>query len=416
MGCSHSINSTLTLKSNTKRDKWTIINDDGQVINFRDFIIPWKDYAIDYELKEENVIGYNNDDLSLSDLICNICFNILNNPKCCSSKAHSHFFCKKCIDEFMEKSQSQNCPVCRQHFENINNNNIKELLYKLNFKCLYNDQGCKEIISYLNYSEHLKVCRYSTKTIFMCQVDRFYYSLNNFEKCHFVGNYEEIIVHFKNHELKQFHCAFCSKIISRLNSKDHYQNNCNIEIINERNGYKHLKKKDDSFGIYYYLSGEKFKGSLNGYGQYYYLNGNQYEGEMANGYVDGYGTLYSFNGDKYEGEFKYDMNGCGICIYSNGEKYEGKWKYNQKHGIGKLYKKNNELYYGEFKKDIIEGYGIYIYSNGEKYEGEWKNNVKEGYGVFYTIKGKKIIGKWKNDKLLKTIPIKKDKLKDFFDS
>ena len=413
MGCSQEPK-TLILNAKKNKDKWIIINDNEHEINIYRYILPMKDYELDYELKEENVVGYDNDNDKLIDLICPICLNILNHPKSCSSNVHSHSFCKKCINKFM--ATSNKCPLCKQNFENINNDKINEILYKMNFKCIYNAKGCGEIINYLNYSEHLKVCQYSIKTLYECQVDRFYYSLNNFDKCHFIGNYDEMINHFKFHEIKLMNCAFCSEIISRINSKEHYQNKCNIEILNERNGYKHIKKKDDSFGIYYFISGEKFKGSLNGWGQYYYLNGNQYEGEMINGYVDGYGKLYSFNGDKFEGEFKYDMNGYGICIYSNGEKYEGKWKYSQKNGIGKLYKKNKEIYYGEFKKDKIEGYGIYIYSNGEKYEGEWKNNVREGYGILYKLKGIKIIGKWKNNKLLKTIRINKDKLKSFFDA
>ena len=46
---------------------------------------------------EENVI---NKDNKFLDLICPICYNVLNDPKCCSSKKNYHYFCKQCIDAY----------------------------------------------------------------------------------------------------------------------------------------------------------------------------------------------------------------------------------------------------------------------------------------------------------------------------
>ena len=382
MGCT-------TCKTEKKGNSLT--NSDNKRVMIYDYITLLEDYELNYELIQDNSVGINED--NLDELICPICLNILRDPKCCSSNDNSHSFCKICIEKYMEKSK--NCPSCRQNFEYKNNDKINKLLYKLNFKCIYNDKGCKEIISYLNYQNHLQNCQYR-ECFYECQVDKYYYSFNNFRKCNYKGNMKTMIDHFDNCEFSYVNCMFCSKIITRIKAKEHYQKECNVEIVIEKNGYNHFKKKDGSYGKYNYLNGDIFIGCLNGYGRFFYSNGNRYEGEMVNGYVDGYGRLYSVNGNIYEGEFKYDMNGYGTCLYLNGEKYEGKWKYGQKDGIGMLYKKNNELYLGEFHKDKMEGYGIYKYSNGEKYEGQWKNNVKEGYGVFYQLKGKKIIGKWKN--------------------
>ena len=79
------------------------------------------------------VDNYNN------DLICQICFNILNNPIKCSSKNNSHSFCKECIDKYLEKYNC--CPICKNKFEyKISNENIKKL-NTLNFKCIFQNEG-----------------------------------------------------------------------------------------------------------------------------------------------------------------------------------------------------------------------------------------------------------------------------------
>ena len=379
-------------------------------IKIDDFISPLEENE-QKTYKEENIIQYYDD---LIDLTCPICLNILNNPIYCSSNTNSHSFGKECIDIYM-KSNSK-CPICKKNFEYKTNNKRNEILYKICFECPNKDNGCEEIISYLNYFNHIKECKYR-KVLYECQIDKYNYTHNDFEKCLYKGTYKEINEHFNKCELSLVKCVFCTHEFLKIHSKEHYQKYCNIEIKNYNNIYKCIKTKNGSFCKFSYNDGDIYKGALNGFGQYFCTNGDKYEGEIKKNSREGYGIQYFSDGISiYEGEFKYNyINGCGIFIYSNGVKYEGEWKNNKKDGYGTLYDKN-VLYYGEFKKDKIEGYGICIYSNGEKYEGEWKNNCKEGFGVLYHVNGNKTIGKWRNDKLLINFRLKEDLLNRLFSS
>ena len=87
----------------------------------------------------ENIINKKN----IEDLICPICFNILNNPISCSDKKNSHSFCEECIDTFLEDNNK--CPICKLTFEYEINYNLHNELNNLSFKCLFKNNGCEEI-------------------------------------------------------------------------------------------------------------------------------------------------------------------------------------------------------------------------------------------------------------------------------
>lgn len=251
--------------------------------------------------------------------------------------------------------KSDKCPICQQKFEYKENSQINKALYKLNFKCFFEKDGCKKIINYLDYFNHVKNCIYRNY-LYECHASKYNLVNLNYEKCHFIGNYKEIERHFQNHEMEKIICIFCSEPYLRINSKEHFEKNCEIETVDYKNGYKYIRYKDDSFGIYNYINGDKFKGSFNGYGIYYYANGEKYEGKMKNKSREGYGIYYYLNGDRYEGnwEFHY-INGFGIKYYSNGEKYIGQWKYNKRDGYGKYYYLNGVIYKGLWKDDQKTG-------------------------------------------------------------
>ena len=78
------------------------------------------------------------------DFICPICHYILNNPISCSDKENSHSFCKKCIDNYLEKNY--NCPTCKLNFEYKENNEINNELKILLFNCMFKNEGCNYII------------------------------------------------------------------------------------------------------------------------------------------------------------------------------------------------------------------------------------------------------------------------------
>ena len=317
------------------------------------YINPITNYDLKY-YSEDNLINdnkYKNKDENDINIICPICLNILNNPKCCSSKTNSHSFCKECIDINLKKNNK--CPMCQQKFEYKTNSLINNVLYKLKFKCCFEKNGCKQIINYLDYFNHAKNCNYKIY-YYECHINK--YNLNNlqYEECKYRADYKEMEKHFKNHEMEKVKCIFCHKSYLRINSQEHFEKNCEIETVDYKNGYKFIRYKNDKFGIYNFMNGDKLIGSFYGYGIYYYVNGEKYMGEMKNKSREGFGLYYYLNGDIYEGNWEYHyINGFGIKYYSNGEKYEGEWKYNKR-----------------------DGFGTYFYLNGVISKGFWKDDKK----------------------------------------
>ena len=71
-----------------------------------------------YYFNPDNLIGQE----IKEELICPICFYILNNPISCSDKNNSHSFCKECIDNYLKENNK--CPTCKLKFEYKVNNEI----------------------------------------------------------------------------------------------------------------------------------------------------------------------------------------------------------------------------------------------------------------------------------------------------
>ena len=77
------------------------INDKKEEINDKNLY--FKKYIKQNEIKlyrQEDLIDQEN----IDNLICPICFCILNEPKCCSDKKNSHSFCKNCINECLKNN------------------------------------------------------------------------------------------------------------------------------------------------------------------------------------------------------------------------------------------------------------------------------------------------------------------------
>ena len=88
----------------------------------------------------ENLIDIVN--INIENLICPICYYILDNPQSCSEGINSHSFCKKCIDLYLIINNG--CPICKVSFEYKINNEINNLLNKLSFKCILIKKGVKK--------------------------------------------------------------------------------------------------------------------------------------------------------------------------------------------------------------------------------------------------------------------------------
>ena len=284
---------------------------------------------------KDNVIGKDN----IEDLICPICFYVLKNPISCSSNKNAHSFCKECIDHYLNENDNDKCPICKLKFEYKNNNELIDSLNKLSFECFFKKEGCKDILSYSEYLNHINICKYNNNIQYKCNIKKYNYNKKEFEICGYIGNKIKIEQHFKKCGLIKFNCLFCNKFFLQMDIEEHVTNKCKIIFEKYANGDKYF--------------GEKSNNLKEGYGIYFYSNGGEYEGQFKNDMKEGFG-IDNTNEDYYIGEFKKGLReGYGIVYYSEEIRYEG-----------------------EFKNDKKEGYGIDYYSNGDRYEGEFKNNKK----------------------------------------
>ena len=131
-----------------------------------------------YHINKDNYISSNIDIFSYNsnnvvenqniiDLICPICFNLLKYPISCSSNNICHTFCKECIDKYLIEKKT--CPICKQNFEYKENIEIEKILKKINFKCLFQKEGCTKIMKYSEYLNHIKECEFKN-IIYECQI------------------------------------------------------------------------------------------------------------------------------------------------------------------------------------------------------------------------------------------------------
>ena len=336
-------------------------------IDFKTFL-KYNNIILSYN--PENIIDKKNKE----DLICYICYNILNNPISCSDKTNSHSFCKECIDIFLKDNNK--CPLCKLKFEYKINNNLKNELNNLSFKCPFKNEGCNEILFYSEYLNHIINCKYNNIQ-YECNVNKYDYKTKKFKNCGYLGNKNEIGKHFKLCGLTEYKCIFCQEKILKINIEDHFKYKCIFRICHYYNGDIYI--------------GELLNNKREGFGIYYYHNGNRYEGEWKNDNKDGIGIFYFSNGDRYEGELKNDKReGMGIYYYFDGERYEGEWKNDKTEGMGIYYYFDGDRYEGEWKNDNKDGIGILYFFNGDRYEGEWKNGFYEGYGILYSSFGWKV--------------------------
>ena len=320
---------------------------------------------------------YNQDNLinkgNIDDLICPICFFILKDPVSCSEKNNAHSFCKHCITKFL--SNNNKCPICKLTFEYKSNNQLKNILNKLLFKCVFNNVGCNNILSYSEYINHVNNCIFNTR--YECNTRRYNYKNKEFEKCGYSGNKIKIDNHFKSCGGSTFKCLFCKENMYQTNIEEHMKNKCKFGIIiGPEYPYKFI-----------YI-GEKLNKIKHGYGIFYNNNGYRYEGEFKNNIKEGYGRVLYDDGEKYDSEFKNNtLNGYCILYKSNGDKYEGQIKNNKTEGIGIYYFSNGTRYEGEFKNGNNEGFGIVYYPDGKRFEGEFKNGSNNGFGITYFPNG-----------------------------
>ena len=204
-------------------------------LSFKKYIkrIPISIFCIDNVIEKENI----------EDLICPICFCILKNPISCSSNKNAHSFCKECIDRYLNENHKDNCPICKLKFEYKNNNELIDSLNKLSFECFFKKEGCKDILSYSEYLNHINICKNNNNIQYKCNIKKYNYNKKEFEICGYIGNKIKIEQHFKKCGLIKFNCLFCNKIFLQMDIEEHVTNKCKIIFENMQMEINILEKK-----------------------------------------------------------------------------------------------------------------------------------------------------------------------------
>ena len=96
------------------------------------------------------------------------------------------------------------------------------------FKCINEKLGCKEIITYSNFYNHINNCNYGE---YKCNTIKYNYTIKNDKKlspkiftgeeCQFKGIKKDIISHCEKCGLEQIFCYCCGKIFPSIIIKEH---------------------------------------------------------------------------------------------------------------------------------------------------------------------------------------------------
>ena len=185
--------------------------------------------------KPEDLIS----DTNVENIICPICYFVLNEPINCSDNKNSHYFCKECIDIFLKESNK--CPTCKQNFEYKINEKLKTELKELSFKCMFKNEGCNDIIPYSEYLNHINNCKYTNR--YECQIKKYNYYKKEFEKCGHIGNKMNLDKHYKLCAFIQYKCIFCNESILKIDIKEHVKNKCKLGIYKYINNEKYIYRR-----------------------------------------------------------------------------------------------------------------------------------------------------------------------------
>ncbi|CAF1062388.1 unnamed protein product [Adineta steineri] len=144
------------------------------------------------------------------DLCCSICQNILWKPVACRT-CETHF-CSACIQKWLSNANST-CPLgCNPYSERTCSKFVNTPLSRLQVACIYESNGCREILPYEAVEKHETQCEYR---LHQCPGCRSSFSKN------------EIETHISHCELNDFTCADCKIVCKRRDvSQSHTEMIC----------------------------------------------------------------------------------------------------------------------------------------------------------------------------------------------
>lgn len=170
-----------------------------------------KSESSEYERIEPNISGGISQELVTdnhrnlcNELICSICLEIVRTPKLC--KNCQNLFCNDCLKTQLTKSKF--CPNRCLYVEQEVNLIFKKLLFKIEFKCYYHLNGCKETITYEYFNKHIKNCIFGD---FKCLSPG----------CNEIKNLDGIKDHILTCNLRLVECKFCQKNIAKKDISYH---------------------------------------------------------------------------------------------------------------------------------------------------------------------------------------------------
>ncbi|CAF0981752.1 unnamed protein product [Adineta steineri] len=135
----------------------------NQMIQYAEKLIFQASQAL--QMSSTNEIGLETErvqcssEIDLSDLHCStICENILWKPVACQ-QCETHF-CSMCITKWLGNNPNQ-CPMrCDNFIQRSCSKFIARQLAKLQIACIYQPNGCNEVISYEALEKHEMICGY----------------------------------------------------------------------------------------------------------------------------------------------------------------------------------------------------------------------------------------------------------------
>ncbi|CAF1397411.1 unnamed protein product [Adineta steineri] len=159
------------------------------------------------------------------DLCCSICHNILWKPVACQ-KCETHF-CSACIEKWLCNGRNQ-CPLgCGPYRERPCSKFVNTPLSRLQVACIYESNGCREILPYEAVGKHETQCGYQPQ---QCPACRSSFPRNKIE------------THISHCELIEFTCADCKIVYKR---RDASQRHTDIICIKEQfRQYRHQSQTE----------------------------------------------------------------------------------------------------------------------------------------------------------------------------
>lgn len=116
--------------------------------------------GFDVDLFEENISD---------EFICAICTGVLDNPQ---TTHCDHLFCDRCINDWLRLHPT--CPIDRLHLRPCMlrpaPRAIRNLLSRLKLRCLFYEDGCRELVTLEHHSSHVESCKFDPSITVTCKL------------------------------------------------------------------------------------------------------------------------------------------------------------------------------------------------------------------------------------------------------